>query len=160
MLGWGKTETLNCYQDDSCIKICSDESHFNAVLIVRDKARRQCPQTTICEKSRQPKRNRPEVLLLAILLPDGFKPLCRKASSPEVQTNGRHSNSERTTPNKTPLTVRFRHLPLCIYLYNSLFIVSAQPPPPPFTILLLLFLFVCYCCCCLVVGRFCFVFVF
>ena len=125
VLGWGKTETLNCYQDDSCIKICSDETHFNAVLIVRDKARRQCPQTTICEKSGQPKRNRPEVLLIAIWPPDGFKPLSRKASSPEV-----HPNSERTTPNKTTSTVRFRHLPLRIHLYKSFYCFCPTTPNP------------------------------
>ena len=31
--------------DDSCIKMGSDESHFNVSLIVRDKVTRQCPQT-------------------------------------------------------------------------------------------------------------------
>ena len=31
----------------TCIKMCSDESHFNVSLIVRDKVTRQCPQTTI-----------------------------------------------------------------------------------------------------------------
>ena len=42
--------SLHCYhQDDSCIKMGSDESHFNVSLIVRDKVRRQCPQTTILE---------------------------------------------------------------------------------------------------------------
>ena len=34
------------HQNDSCIKIGSDESHFNVSLIVRDKVTRQCPQTT------------------------------------------------------------------------------------------------------------------
>ena len=35
------------YQNDSCFKMGSDESHyFNVSLIVRDKATRQCPQTT------------------------------------------------------------------------------------------------------------------
>ena len=33
-------------QNDSCIKMCSDESHFNVSLIVRDKVTRQCPQRT------------------------------------------------------------------------------------------------------------------
>ena len=33
-------------QNDSCIKMGSDESHFNVSLIVRDKVTRQCPQTT------------------------------------------------------------------------------------------------------------------
>ena len=34
------------HQNDSCIKLGSDESHFNVSLIVRDKATRQCAQTT------------------------------------------------------------------------------------------------------------------
>ena len=39
--------TLHCHhRNDSCIKMGSDESHFNVSLIVRDKVTRQCPQTT------------------------------------------------------------------------------------------------------------------
>ena len=42
--------SLHCHhQNDSCIKMGSDESHFNVSLIVRDKVTRQCPQTTILE---------------------------------------------------------------------------------------------------------------
>ena len=33
------------HQNVSCIKVGSDESHFNVSLIVRDKVTRQCPQT-------------------------------------------------------------------------------------------------------------------
>ena len=52
---WGEREiiclSLRCHhQNDSCIKMGSDESHFNVSLIVRDKVTRQCPQTTICEE--------------------------------------------------------------------------------------------------------------
>ena len=39
--------SLHCHhQIDSCIKMGSDESHFNVSLVVRDKVTRQCPQTT------------------------------------------------------------------------------------------------------------------
>ena len=39
--------SLHCHhQNDACIKVGSDESHFNVSLIVRDKVTRQCPQTT------------------------------------------------------------------------------------------------------------------
>ena len=39
--------SLHCHQqNDSCIKMGSDESHFNVSLSVRDKVTRQCPQTT------------------------------------------------------------------------------------------------------------------
>ena len=38
---------LHCHhQNDSCIKMGRDESHFNVSLILRDKATIQCPQTT------------------------------------------------------------------------------------------------------------------
>ena len=49
---------IHCHhQNDSCIKIGSDESHFNVSLIVRNKVTRQCPQaTTIFEEKGEPKR--------------------------------------------------------------------------------------------------------
>ena len=34
----------------TCIKISSDESHFNVSLIVRDKVTRPCPQTTFLKR--------------------------------------------------------------------------------------------------------------
>ena len=42
----------------------SDEITFNLSLIVRDKVKRQCPQTTIFEEKGEPKRIRTEVPLL------------------------------------------------------------------------------------------------
>ena len=58
------------HQNDSCIKMDSDESHFNVSLIVRDKVTRQChAQTTIFEEKGQPKRIRTEVPLLTSLTP-------------------------------------------------------------------------------------------
>ena len=39
-------------QKDFCIKVGSDESHFNVPLVVRDKVTRQCPQTTTFVKRR------------------------------------------------------------------------------------------------------------
>ena len=57
--------SLHCHhQDDFCIKVGSDESHFNVSLIVRDKVTRQCPQTTTFDEKGEPKRNRTEVLPL------------------------------------------------------------------------------------------------
>ena len=48
---------LHCHhQNDLCIKVGSDESHFNVSLIVRDKVTRQCPQTTTFEEKGEPKR--------------------------------------------------------------------------------------------------------
>ena len=54
--------SLHCHhQNDLCIKVGSDESHFNVSLIVRDKVTRQCPQTTTFEEEGEPKRIRTEV---------------------------------------------------------------------------------------------------
>ena len=62
--------TICCHhQNDSCIKMGSDESHFNVSLIVRDNVTRQCPQTTTFEQTGVPKRIRTEVPLLTSLTP-------------------------------------------------------------------------------------------
>ena len=46
--------SLHCHhQNDSCIKMGSDESHFNVSLIVRDKVTTQCPQTTTSLKTKR-----------------------------------------------------------------------------------------------------------
>ena len=46
--------SLQCqHRNDFCIKVGSDESHFNVSLIVRDKVTRQCPQTTTFEDKRR-----------------------------------------------------------------------------------------------------------
>ena len=60
--------SLHCHhQNDSSIKMGSDESHFNVSLIVRDKVTRQCPQTTTFQDKGEPKRIRTEVPLLTSL---------------------------------------------------------------------------------------------
>ena len=64
--GRGKYLSLHLHhRNDSCIKTGSDSdgSHFNVLLIVKDKATRQCPQTTTFEERGEPKRNRTEVFL-------------------------------------------------------------------------------------------------
>ena len=72
--GGGKREiiylSLHCHhQNDFCIMVGSDESHFNVSLIVRDKVTGQCPQTTTVEEKGEPKRYRTEVLPLSNLPP-------------------------------------------------------------------------------------------
>ena len=58
---------LHCrHQNDSCIKMGSNESHFNVSLIVRDKVTRQCPQATTFEENGKPKRIHTEVLLTSL----------------------------------------------------------------------------------------------
>ena len=57
------------HQNDSCIKMGSDESHFNVSLIVKDKVTRHCPQTTTFEEKEEPKRILTEVPLLTCLTP-------------------------------------------------------------------------------------------
>ena len=62
--------SLHCHhQNDFCIKIGSDESHFNVSLTVRDKVTRQCPETTNFKVKGDPKRIRTEVPLLTSLTP-------------------------------------------------------------------------------------------
>ena len=62
--------SLHCHhQNDSCIKMGSDESHFNVSLIVRDEVTRQCPQTTTFEGKGEPKRIRTEFPLPTSLTP-------------------------------------------------------------------------------------------
>ena len=60
--------SLHCHhQNDLCIKMGSDESHFNDSLIVMDKVTRQCPQTTAFEEKGEPKQIQTEVPLLTSL---------------------------------------------------------------------------------------------
>ena len=70
MEGGGKGEiiylSLHCHhQNDFCINVGSDESHFNVSSIVGDKDTRQCPQTTTFEEKGEQKRIRTEVTLSA-----------------------------------------------------------------------------------------------
>ena len=41
------------HQNHSCIKMGSNDSHFNVLLIVKDKVTRQCVQTTVFLKRRE-----------------------------------------------------------------------------------------------------------
>ena len=71
---WGKRETINTYHYNvttkmTCIKMGSDESHFNVSLTVREKVTRQCPRTTTFEEKGEPKLIRTEVPLLTSLTP-------------------------------------------------------------------------------------------
>ena len=60
---------LHCHhQNDFCIKMGSDENHFNVSVIVRDKVTRQCPQTATFEEKGEPKRIRTEHCYSACLL--------------------------------------------------------------------------------------------
>ena len=46
--------SLHCrHQNDSCIKVGSDESHFNVSVEVMDKVTGQCPQTTTFLKRKE-----------------------------------------------------------------------------------------------------------
>ena len=62
--------SLHCHhQNDSRIKMGSDENHFNVSLLVWDKVTRQCPQTTTFEEKGEPNRIQTEVPLLTSLAP-------------------------------------------------------------------------------------------
>ena len=61
---------LHCHrQNDSCVEMGSDESHFGVSLTLRDRAARQHPYTTTFEEKIEPKRNRTEVLGQTSCLP-------------------------------------------------------------------------------------------
>ena len=71
---WGEREIIYLslhrhHQNDFCIKVGGDESHFNVSLIVKDKVTRQCSQTTTFEVKGKPKRIRTEAPLLTSLTP-------------------------------------------------------------------------------------------
>ena len=71
---WGKREMIYLSlhrhnQNDSCVRMGSDESHFNVSIIVRDKVTRQYPQTTTFEEKGEPRRIRTDVPLLTSLTP-------------------------------------------------------------------------------------------
>ena len=57
------------HQNDFCIKMGSDESHFSVSLIMRDKVTRQGPKTTTFVEKGEPKQIRTEVPLLTSLTP-------------------------------------------------------------------------------------------
>ena len=62
--------SLHCHhQNDSFIKMGSDDSHFNVLLIARDKVTRQSPQTTTFEEKEEPKWIGTEVPLVTSLTP-------------------------------------------------------------------------------------------
>ena len=60
---WWKEEiiylSLHCHhQNESCIKMGSDDSHFNVSLIMRDKVKRRGPQNPdLFEEKGEPKQN-------------------------------------------------------------------------------------------------------
>jgi len=61
--------SLHCHhQNESCIEMGSDESHFIVSLIVGDEVSRQCPQTTT-SKEKECKMIRTELPLLTSLTP-------------------------------------------------------------------------------------------
>ena len=62
--------SLHCHhQNDSCIRMGSNESHFNVSLIVRDKVTRQCPLTATFKEKGELKQIRTKVPLLTSLTP-------------------------------------------------------------------------------------------
>ena len=72
--------SLHCHhQNDFCIKMGCDESHFNVSLSVTDKVTRQCPQTTTFQEKGEPKRVPIEVPLLTSLTPYRVPALMHRA---------------------------------------------------------------------------------
>ena len=114
--------SLHCHhQNHSRIKMGSDENHFNVSLIVRDKATRQCPQTTFEEKG-EPKQIRTEVLCLPALplgqpgSHDGVhKPQLLKTEKGETKL-GTKPTSSTCQPNT--FTAGPTRLTLCLVLFE------------------------------------------
>ena len=65
------------HQNDSCIKTGSDGSNFNVSLIVKDKVRIQCPQTTTFVKR---KESRSGIEPRSFCLPTSLKPVLNWAN--------------------------------------------------------------------------------
>ena len=79
------------HQNDFCIKMGSDGSHFNVSLIVRDKVSGQCPQTTIFEETGGPKQIQTKIPLLTSMMP-------YRQAKPAHKGTGLDSYSERRFP--------------------------------------------------------------
>ena len=82
----GERETislsLHCHhQNDFCIKMGRDGSHFKCFIFVKDKATRQCPQTTTFEEKRVLKQILTEVPLLTSLTPYRWAKPAHKCNS-------------------------------------------------------------------------------
>ena len=105
----------------TCIKMGSDESHFNVSLIVRDKVTRPCPQITTFEGKGYPKWYRTEVLPLANLPPYRWaKPaLCSRFRSPLLYLLHADHVKQFYGKRKTWEDLQKK------------FIDSYSPPPPP-----------------------------
>ena len=79
--------SLRCHhQNDFCIKVGSDESHFNVSSTVRDKITRQCPQSTTSEEKEEPKQIRTDVLLLTSLTPYRLAKPAHKKGIPKIKS--------------------------------------------------------------------------
>ena len=132
--------SLHCHhQNDSCIKMVSDESHFNVSSVVRDKVTRQCLQTTTFEEKREPKRIRTEVPLLTSLTPYRKAKPAHNIIDLNLQLDKTHAGSQNesvaeraqiTNPGDTPLS----HPPSPNRsMQNSRQVqeISNPRPPPP-----------------------------
>ena len=62
--------SLHCHhQNDSCMKMGSDESHFNVSLIVKDNVTRQCLQITTLLKRKESQSGTGDLLLSSLKTP-------------------------------------------------------------------------------------------
>ena len=109
--GWGDEDyiylSLHCHhRNDFCIKVGSDESHFNVSLIVRDKVTSQCPQTTTFEEKGEPKQIRTEVPLLTSLTArptPAHTEMCRQRFVSSIWPRPLHGTLAVTFPGVTHL---------------------------------------------------------
>ena len=78
-----ETAPIATLSSPECIKMGSNESHFNVSLIVKDKVTRQCPQISTFEEKGEPKRIRTEDPPLTQLLGHHQNDSCMKMGSDE-----------------------------------------------------------------------------
>ena len=109
---WGKREiiylSLHChYLNDFCIKVGSDESHFNVSLTVGDKVTIKTVSTNhnLFEEKGEPKRYRIDVLLLTSLPPYRWAKLDHHCCF--CLFYGMHAANKREQKRKRKLVDRF-----------------------------------------------------
>ena len=71
LVRWLAACSLHCHhQNDFCIKMGSDESHFNVSVGSDGQSHKTMPTNhNLCEEKGEPKRYRTKVLLLTSLMP-------------------------------------------------------------------------------------------
>ena len=103
------------HQNDSCIKMGSYESHFNALLIVRVKSQDSVHKPHLLKRRWESKRNRTEVLLLTIVPATSPTPCCY----PEAADSQSSRQSSPSSTKEKPLEQTQTHTDTLNYHVSS-----------------------------------------